>query len=95
MPLRTPTARWMDESRFTTDVTRQLIREGHDQPIVQVTLSLAYRWTPARRELGRGHLYTFAPDAIGEFERAVRRSDAYRAVVGASPVSVELRTDTL
>lgn len=93
--------RWLwgpssDGSRFTTDLTRQLIREGDDQPIVQLTLCLAYRWTPARRELGRGSTdWCFDPDAAGDFERAVRRSDAYRAVAAAAPVEVVLRSDTL
>lgn len=84
-----------DASRFTADLTRQLIREGDDQPIVQLTLCLAYRWTPARRELGRGHERCFDPDASGDFERGIRRSAAYRAIAAAAPVEVTLRTDTL
>ena len=46
-----------DATSFTVDLTRQLIREGDDQPIVQLTLTLAYRWTPGRRALGRGHVW--------------------------------------
>jgi hypothetical protein len=84
-----------DATRFTAGVTRQLIREGDDQPIVQVTLSLAYRWTPARRALGRGHAWCFTPTAVEDFERGIRRSPEFRAVSTAAAVEVTLRTDTL
>ena len=84
-----------DATRFTAGVTRQLIREGDDQPIVQVTLCLAYRWTPSRRTLGRGHAWCFDPSAASEFERSIRRSPAFRAVTSAAPVEVTLQTDTL
>jgi hypothetical protein len=82
-------------TRFTAGLTRQLILDGDDQPIVQLTLCLVFRWTPARRALGRGHNWCFDPDTSPEFERTVRRSAAYRAVVAASPVEAMLRTDTL
>lgn len=84
-----------DAARFTAGVTRQLIREGDDQPIVQVTLCLAFRWTPSRRSLGRGHAWCFDPTAASDFERSIRRSPAFRAVAAAAPVEVTLRTDTL
>lgn len=84
-----------DASRFTVGITRQLIREGDDQPIVQVTLCLSYRWTPARRTLGRGHAWCFTPTEVAEFERSIRRSPGFRAVATAAPVDVTLRTDTL
>lgn len=84
-----------DATRFTVDFTRQLIREGDDQPIVQLTLSLAYRWTPSRRALGRGHQWCFTPTQADDFERAIRRSPEFRAVAAAAPVTVTLRTDTL
>ena len=84
-----------DASRFTVDLTRQLVRDGADQPIVQLTLCFAFRWTPARREAGRGVMHTFSPDSSADFEHVVRRSPAYRAVAGASPIAVDLRTDTL
>lgn len=84
-----------DAARFTAGVTRQLIREGDDQPIVQVTLCLSYRWTPARRALGRGHSWCFTPTAVAEFERTIRRSPEFRAVSAAAPVEVTLRTDML
>jgi hypothetical protein len=84
-----------DAARFTAGVTRQLIREGDDQPIVQVTLCLSYRWTPARRALGRGHSWCFSPTAVADFERGIRRSPEFRAVAAAAPVEVTLRTDSL
>lgn len=84
-----------DATRFTAGVTRQLIREGDDQPIVQVTLCLSYRWTPARRALGRGHTWCFSPTQVADFERTIRRSPEFRAVSAAAPVDVTLRTDTL
>lgn len=84
-----------DASRFTAGITRQLIHEGDDQPIVQVTLGLAYRWTPARRALGRGHAWCFTPTQVPDFERTIRRSPEFRAVTAAAPVAVTLRTDTL
>jgi hypothetical protein len=84
-----------DAARFTAAVTRQLIREGDDQPIVQVTLCLSYRWTPARRALGRGHAWCFTPTRVPDFERGIRRSPEFRAVASAAPVEVTLRTDTL
>jgi hypothetical protein len=84
-----------DATRFTAGITRQLIREGDDQPIVQVTLCLAYRWTPSRRALGRGHLWHFDPATVDDFATAVRRSPAYRAVATAAPVEVTLTTDVL
>jgi hypothetical protein len=84
-----------DATRFTAGITRQLIREGDDQPIVQVTLCLSYRWTPARRALGRGHAWCFTPTQVAEFERSIRRSPEFRAVSAAAPVEVTLRTDTL
>lgn len=84
-----------DGERYTAAVTRQLIRDGDDQPIVQVTLCLAYRWTPRRREVGRGSVWCFDPADLDGFEREVRRSRAFRAVASATPVEVLLRTDTL
>jgi hypothetical protein len=84
-----------DAARFTAGITRQLIREGDDQPIVQVTLCLSYRWTPARRALGRGHAWCFTPTEVAEFERTIRRSPEFRAVSAAAPVEVTLRTDSL
>ena len=84
-----------DATRFTAGFTRQLVREGHDEPIVQVTLCLAYRWTPSRRTLGRGHAWCFSPADLGDFERGIRSSAAYRAVAAAAPVEVTLRTDSL
>lgn len=84
-----------DATRFTAGVTRQLTREGDDQPIVQLTLCLTYRWTPSRRALGRGHEWTFSPTTVADFERNIRRSAPFRAVATAAPVEVTLRTDTL
>jgi hypothetical protein len=83
-----------DATRFTIALTRQLIREDAE-PITQVTLCLPYRWTPARRALGRGHAWCWAPDAAGAFERDVRSSAAYRAVAAAVPTEVIARTDTI
>ena len=83
-----------DATRFTIDLTRQLIREDAE-PITQLSVCLTYRWTPARRALGRGHAWCFDPDAAGAFERDVRSSAAYRAVAAAVPMEVIVRTDTL
>jgi len=83
-----------DATRFTIDLTRQLIREDAE-PITQLSLCLTYRWTPARRALGRGHAWCFEPDAADAFERDVRSSAAYRAVAAAVPIEVIVRTDTL
>jgi hypothetical protein len=83
-----------DATRFTIDVTRQLIREDAE-PITQLSLCLTYRWTPARRALGRGHAWCFDPDAADAFEKQIRSSAAYRAVAAAVPVDVLVRTDTL
>lgn len=83
-----------DATRFTIGLTRQLIREDAE-PITQLTLCLSYRWTPARRALGRGHAWCWSPDAVAEFERDVLSSAAYRAVVSAVPTEVTIRTDVL
>ncbi|CAN5581846.1 hypothetical protein BH09ACT4_BH09ACT4_05270 [soil metagenome] len=83
-----------DATRFTIGLTRQLIRED-EEPITQLTICLAYRWTPARRALGRGHSWCFDPDAVGAFEREIRSSAAYRAVAAAVPSDIMVRTDTL
>jgi hypothetical protein len=83
-----------DATRFTIGLTRQLIREDAE-PITQLTLCLAYRWTPSRRALGRGHAWCWSPDAAAEFERDIRSSAAYRAVVNAVPVEVLIRSDVL
>ncbi|HWH26933.1 MAG TPA: hypothetical protein VNT53_09835 [Pseudolysinimonas sp.] len=85
-----------DAARFTVSLTRQLIREDAE-PIVQFTVALAYRWTPARRALGRGHEWCFdpKPPGITEFERVVRTSAAYRAVASATPTELTIRTDTI
>jgi len=83
-----------DATRFTIGLTRQLIREDAE-PITQLTVCLAYRWTPARRALGRGHSWCWTPEAAGAFEREIRSSPAYRAVVSAVPTEVIVRTDTL
>ncbi|HEV7742458.1 MAG TPA: hypothetical protein VGO65_08560 [Pseudolysinimonas sp.] len=83
-----------DATRFTIDLTRQLIREDAE-PITQLSLCLTYRWTPARRALSRGHAWCFDPDAVGAFERDVRSSAAYRAVAAAVPLEVIVRTDLL
>ncbi|MEO5533695.1 MAG: hypothetical protein ABIR17_01000 [Pseudolysinimonas sp.] len=84
-----------DGTRFVADLTRQLIRDGDDQPIVQLTLGLSYRWTPARRALGRGQDWCFDPSASAEFEGLIRRSPEFRAIASAVPADVTLRTDTL
>src|SRR4051812_13911078 len=83
-----------DAERFTIDLTRQLVREDEDA-ITQLCLTLAYRWTPARRALGRGHAWCFSPASANEFGRQIRGSSAYRAVATASPVSVSIRTELL
>lgn len=83
-----------DATRFTIALTRQLIREDAE-PITQVTLCLAYRWTPSRRALGRGHSWCWAPDAAADFEKQIRSSAAYRAVASAVPADIIIRTDTL
>jgi len=83
-----------DAERFTIDLTRQLVREDEDA-ITQLCLTLAYRWTPARRALGRGHAWCFSPAAANDFGRQIRGSAAYRAVATASPVSVSIRTELL
>jgi hypothetical protein len=83
-----------DATRFTIGLTRQLIREDAEA-ITQLTLCLAYRWTPARRALGRGHSWCFDPEAVDAFEREIRSSPAYRAVVSAVPTEIIVRTDTL
>jgi hypothetical protein len=83
-----------DAIRFTVGLTRQLIREDAE-PITQLTLCLAYRWTPARRALGRGHAWCWSPAAVDDFGREVRSSAAYRAVAAAVPTDVIVRTDTL
>jgi hypothetical protein len=85
----------VDGTHFVADLTRQLIRDGDDQPIVQITVSLSYRWTPARRALGRGHLWCFDPSASSDFETLIRRSPEFRAIAAAVPANVTLRTDTL
>lgn len=81
--------------RYTAGVTRQLIREGDDEPIVQLTICLVYRWTPQRREVGRGLEWCVSPDDVDAFERSIRRSRAFRSVATAIPIEVLLRTDTL
>ena len=83
-----------DAERFTIDLTRQLVREDEDA-ITQLCLTLAYRWTPARRALGRGHAWCFSPASVNDFGRQIRSSPAYRAVATASPVSVTVRTELL
>jgi hypothetical protein len=83
-----------DAERFTIDLTRQLVREDEDA-ITQLCLTLAYRWTPARRALGRGHAWCFSPASVADFGRQIRGSAAYRAVATASPVSVSIRTELL
>jgi hypothetical protein len=83
-----------DAERFTIDLTRQLVREDEDA-ITQLCLTLAYRWTPARRLLGRGHAWCFSPASLDEFGRQVRSSATYRAIATASPVSVTVRTERL
>jgi hypothetical protein len=83
-----------DALRFTIALTRQLIREDAEQ-ITQLTLCLAYRWTPARRGLGRGHAWCWSPDAVDGFEKDIRSSAAYRAVAAAVPVEVLVRSDVI
>src|SRR4051812_28631568 len=83
-----------DATRFTIGLTRQLIRE-EAEPITQLTLCLAYRWTPSRRTLGRGHAWCWSPAAVDEFEKEIRSSPAYRAVATAVPVEVLVRSDVL
>jgi hypothetical protein len=83
-----------DAERFTIDLTRQLVREDED-PITQLCLTLAYRWTPARRALRRGHAWCFTPATVTDFGRQIRGTAAYRAVATASPVSVSIRTEVL
>jgi hypothetical protein len=84
-----------DAREFTVDLTRQLVRDGDDGPIVQLSLTLCYRWTPLRRSLGRGHLWCFDPSGVKGFERDIRSSAAFRTVATAVPSGVSLRTDLL
>jgi hypothetical protein len=83
-----------DAERFTVDLTRQLVREDEDA-ITQLCLTLCYRWTPARRLLGRGHAWCFVPATAEAFGHQIRATAAYRAIASASPVSVTLRTEIL
>jgi hypothetical protein len=83
-----------DATRFTIALTRQLIREDAE-PITQLTVCLAFRWTPARRALGRGHAWCWTPDAAGAFEKDIRSSAAFRAVATAAPTEIIVRTDTI
>ncbi len=83
-----------DAERFTIGLTRQFVREDEDA-ITQLGLTLAYRWTPTRRLLGRGHAWCFSPASANEFGRQIRASATYRAVATASPVSVSIRTELL
>ncbi|MBX3194222.1 MAG: hypothetical protein KF727_03860 [Microbacteriaceae bacterium] len=83
-----------DAARFTIALTRQLIREDAE-PITQLTLCLAFRWTPVRRALGRGHAWCWSTDAVGAFEKDIRSGAAYRAVAAAVPAEIILRTDTI
>jgi len=71
------------------------VRDGDDQPIVHLTLSFGYRWTPLRRSLGRGHLWCLNPAALRGFERDIRSSAVFRTVATAVPSTVSLRTDLL
>ncbi len=85
-----------DAGRFTCDLVRQLVRAGDEsQPIVQVCMTLAYRWTPARRELGRGQEWCFDPSDADAFAATVRGAAAYRAVASARPVDVLLHSAEL
>src|ERR1700712_2414585 len=72
-----------DAERFTIDLTRQLVREDEDA-ITQLCLTLAYRWTPTRRLLGRGHAWCFSPATAVDFGHLIRSSAAYRAIASAS-----------
>lgn len=83
-----------DAEHFTAAFTRQLVREDAE-PITQLTLALAYRWTPSRRTAGYGHTWCFSPAESREFEHTVRSSTGYRAIAQAGPVSVTLRTELL
>ncbi len=83
-----------DAERFTIGLTRQLVRENEDA-ITQLCLTLAYRWTPGRRALGRGHAWCFSPASVDEFGAQLRSSPAYRAIATASPVSATVRTEWL
>lgn len=83
-----------DAERFTIDLTRQLVREDADA-ITQLCLTLAYRWTPTRRLLGRGHAWCFTPATAEEFGREIRGSAAYRAIAAATPLTVTVRTELL
>ncbi len=84
-----------DAERFTVDLTRQLVRDEDDAPIVQLSVTLAYRWTPTRRALGRGHAWCFSPAASRDFEKELRASAAYRAIATATPAATFLHTETL
>jgi hypothetical protein len=83
-----------DATRFTVDLTRQLIRED-DEAITQLCVTLVYRWTPGRRLLGRGHAWCFSPGASSEFEREIRGSAAYKAIAAAAPIEVLVRSEVL
>lgn len=83
-----------DATSFTVALTRQLIREDAE-PITQLTLCLMYRWTPARRALGRGHAWCWSPAEAAAFEKDIRSSAAYRAVSAAVPTEIIVRTDTI
>lgn len=85
-----------DGDRYTCDVVRQLVRAGGDaQPIVQVCLTLVYRWTPVRRELGRGQEWCFDPDEADGFAATIRGGAAYQAIASARPVEVLLHSAEL
>ncbi len=83
-----------DAERFTVALTRQLVREDAE-PITQLRLTLAYRWTPLRRAAGRGHEWCFSPALAEPFGRSIRASAGFRAIASASPLGVALQTSVL
>ena len=84
-----------DAERFTIDLTRQLVREDEDA-ITQLCLTLAYRWTPARRALGRGHAWCFSPAAANDVRQADPRFGGLsRGGDGVAGRASSIRTELL
>jgi hypothetical protein len=84
---------WGRGEFFDLSITRQLIHDssGEDEDIWQLGLTFKFSPTHPLRAVGQGHRWCHDLGELEEFERFLRASAAFQAVVALIPNTVELR----
>jgi hypothetical protein len=87
------TDNWGAGEFFELSITRQLIHDGsgEDEGVWQLGLTFKFSPTHPLRALRNGDRWCHDLGELEEFERFLRASEAFQAVAGVVPATVELR----